>query len=213
MDVVKVKHGKKTSIDTVRFYAEEKGGKLLSLQYKNALGKLDWQCKEEHVFSTTFNHVKNRGQWCPVCGQKQGLANMRKRFSEDPSIREKISKGHLKRLNKLDRFTGHTQRDLAGRIREGVTGLIRKPSKHKGFLKYLGCSLSEYLEYLESKFLLGMTWENRGFKGWHIDHIKPLNLFNLQDIEQYKQACHYTNLQPLWAIDNQVKYDKYIKET
>ncbi|KKL15741.1 hypothetical protein LCGC14_2502560 [marine sediment metagenome] len=47
-----------------------------------------------------------------------------------------------------------------------------------------------------------MSWENYGFYGWHIDHIKPLCLFNLSDEKQFNKACHYTNLQPLWAEEN-----------
>lgn len=45
-----------------------------------------------------------------------------------------------------------------------------------------------------------MTWEN--FGEWHIDHIVPLSKFNLTDYEQLKIACHFSNLQPLWAKDN-----------
>lgn len=66
----------------------------------------------------------------------------------------------------------------------------------------LGCSLDELRNYLESKFQKDMTWKNYGKHGWHIDHIKPLSSFDLSDRSQLAQACHYTNLQPLWAIDN-----------
>jgi hypothetical protein len=47
----------------------------------------------------------------------------------------------------------------------------------------LGCTISELITYLQSKFLPGMSWENYGRKGWHIDHIRPLSSFDLTDVE------------------------------
>lgn len=69
----------------------------------------------------------------------------------------------------------------------------------------LGCSISYYKTYLESKFQEGMTWENYGVCGWHIDHIIPCTAFDLTDPEQIKKCFHYTNTQPLWAKDNAKK--------
>jgi hypothetical protein len=74
----------------------------------------------------------------------------------------------------------------------------------------LGCSIEQLKQYLESKFLLGMTWDNWTTDGWHIDHIKPLASFDLTDKKQFLEACHYTNLQPLWATDNIIKSDKIL---
>jgi hypothetical protein len=48
----------------------------------------------------------------------------------------------------------------------------------------------------------GMTWNNWARKGWHIDHIKPLSSFDLENREELLQACHHTNLQPLWWFEN-----------
>lgn len=67
----------------------------------------------------------------------------------------------------------------------------------------LGCSLDDFRAYVAGKFTKGMTWENYG--SWHLDHIKSLSKFDLRDPEQYAEACHYTNYQPLWAIDNRKK--------
>lgn len=54
-----------------------------------------------------------------------------------------------------------------------------------------------------------MSWENYG--EWHIDHIKPCSSFDLSDPKQQKECFNYTNLQPLWAIDNLKKSYKYEK--
>jgi len=53
-----------------------------------------------------------------------------------------------------------------------------------------------------------ITWENHSRAGWHIDHIKPLISFDLIEREQFLEACHYTNLQPLWAKENLRKGSK-----
>lgn len=85
--------------------------------------------------------------------------------------------------------------------------LVRKGQPSSAAFKMLGCSVEEFRSHIEGQFRDGMTWENwgRGWGGareWHLDHIKALATFNLTDPAQVAKACHYTNLQPLWASEN-----------
>jgi hypothetical protein len=64
----------------------------------------------------------------------------------------------------------------------------------------LGCSFEYFKTHIESQFTEGMSWDNYGLKGWHLDHIIPLASAKTE--EDVIQLNHYTNLQPLWAIDN-----------
>ena len=70
-------------------------------------------------------------------------------------------------------------------------------------MELIGCSTSELMIHLESKFKEGMTWENHG--EWHIDHIKAIAKFNLLNDDEQKKCFHWSNLQPLWAEENIVK--------
>ena len=76
----------------------------------------------------------------------------------------------------------------------------------------LGCSIDELKGYLESKFENGMSWENYGKGGWHIDPIKPCASFDLRSELNQKKCFHYTNLQPLWWEDNLSKGSIYESE-
>ncbi len=75
-------------------------------------------------------------------------------------------------------------------------------TEHPKKKEILGAPIELVRSHIESQFKPGMTWENHGKHGWHIDHVKPLASFNLTDKEQVRQAGHYTNLAPLWAYDN-----------
>lgn len=82
---------------------------------------------------------------------------------------------------------------------------IRTHERRGSAIRDLGCSVDELVIHIASQFKPGMTWENWGHVGssvWHLDHIKPLAAFDLTDPEQVRAACHYTNLQPLWAPEN-----------
>ena len=94
------------------------------------------------------------------------------------------------------------RRALRNRLRKAIKTGARAGSA----VQDLGCSILELRCYLENKFCSGMSWTNWG--AWHIDHIIPLSSFDLTDREQFLRACHYTNLQPLWAVDNLKKHNK-----
>lgn len=81
-----------------------------------------------------------------------------------------------------------------------------KSGKHTKTETLLGTDFCTVKEYLELKFTEGMTWENHNKQGWHIDHIIPL--CSAKNEEELKRLFHYTNLQPLWAIENLKKGSK-----
>lgn len=77
----------------------------------------------------------------------------------------------------------------------------------------IGCTVPFLKTYLENKFTNGMSWENQGRNGWHIDHIRPCTSFDLSKVEEQKKCFHYTNLQPLWESENIRKSNKILTAT
>ena len=117
------------------------------------------------------------------------------------------SNKNTRNVKRRERTRYDVQYKLSGSLRRRLRCALRGNYKSGSAVKDLGCTIDELKTYLESKFLNGMTWDNYGLRGWHIDHIKPLSSFDLSDRKQMLEACHYTNLQPLWAKDNLVKSD------
>jgi len=76
----------------------------------------------------------------------------------------------------------------------------------------VGYTVQDLIKHLEKQFTDGMSWNNYGFYGWHVDHIIPKSFFEFtssDDIE-FKYCWSLINLQPLWATDNKKKHNKII---
>lgn len=91
---------------------------------------------------------------------------------------------------------------LKRRYRSRTRKLFREKNimKVTSSMKHLGCTADEFKNYFESLFTEGMTWEMFYAGKIHIDHITPISTAKTE--EDLKKLSHYTNLQPLWAIDN-----------
>lgn len=125
--------------------------------------------------------------------------------------REKVQARHtIYRRNK--RKTDHEYR-MRENLRRRIRFMMKNFERVGNSLALLGCSMSEFRIYIESKFQEGMSWDNYGLHGWHLDHIRPCSSFNLLNPEEQKICFHYTNLQPLWAKDNLRKSDKYLNNS
>ncbi len=171
----------------------------------------DWTKNKAHLTSyssyckkCTNNRVKQYSEThkeeIKVRNKKWRLANKDKIIAD-----RQIYKPKLRLREQTDPIL-----KLKKNLRSRMGMAIKKNSKSGSAVQDLGCSIEELKVYLEAKFQPGMTWENHATNGWHIDHIKPLNSFDLSNREQFLEACHYTNLQPLWAKDN---LSKGAKET
>lgn len=99
----------------------------------------------------------------------------------------------------------------ANNVSRGIRRSIGSDKGGHHWEDVVGYTFDELKSHLEKQFVEGMTWENYGTK-WHIDHIRPMCSFNIQHIEdeEFKQCWALKNLQPLWALDNQIKNGKWI---
>ncbi len=96
-------------------------------------------------------------------------------------------------------------------LRRRLLHAVKREDKSLRTQALLGCSVVELRANLESKFKQGMTWDNYG--KWHIDHIIPCSSFDMGDVIQQQKCFHYSNLQPLWAIENLKKSAKVMEPT
>lgn len=140
--------------------------------------------------------------------KKQWLkANARKRSEV---VRRYAQRNPEKILANLRRRRLNPHQRLRDALSARLNQAIRKQSCGIKTIEMLGCSLTDFVIYLESKFEVGMSWENYGNKKgqWSVDHIIPCAIFDLTKLEHRLRCFHFSNLQPMWHIKNMRKNAK-----
>ncbi len=186
--------------------------------------KLCSKCKKEKSFDEFHKDSKSKDglqHSCKFCRKIYADENKdkksewkKKHYKENKNIYKKYREDNKEMYNeyykkyfkqrRLDdsffKFSCNVRNSIKNSFKRGKNQ-FKKDAKTETIL---GCTIEEFILYIESKFIKGMTIENHG--EWHLDHIIPLASANTK--EEIIKLNHYTNFQPLWAIDNLSKGDK-----
>ncbi len=96
-------------------------------------------------------------------------------------------------------------------VRTLVWGSLKGKKHGRHWEDLVGYTVAELRTHLESLFQPGMSWDNYGRDGWHVDHIRPVSSFTFSgaDCQEFKECWALSNLQPLWADENVRKSNKW----
>jgi hypothetical protein len=200
--------------------------------------KICSKCKEEKEVCEFYKHSKNpniyRGQ-CKKCmnefsfdynkkNSKKISEKGKQRRLENPEINKEkcrmfkknnpdyfkiwVEKNKEHRKQYINEYNSDPKNKLKNSLRSRINELLNKKYNNPRTLELVGCDYQFLIKYIENKFTDGMSWDNYGYNGWHLDHIIPVSLAKTEE-DVYK-LYHYTNLQPLWAEDNLRKSNKIL---
>lgn len=190
-------------------YHKSKDG--LEYYCKTCRGELQrkWRLKNRSAIAKynkeyNKNHQKEKAEKA----KEYGLKNRKKISAYNRKWREKNKEranNYSKKYQKEKRMKDPKQK-LNNSMSRSIRHSLDKGMKNNKHWKLLvGYSRKELVQHLEKLFQPGMTWDNYG--EWHIDHIKPVSSFT---VEQFKECWALDNLQPLWARDNLSKGAKIL---
>lgn len=163
------------------------------------------RCYQINWYKNNKENVKQKAKQAYLENREENIARVKRWKAANPEKVKVIDKNRDKQKD-AEYFKNKYKTDLNYRIkvilRNRLRCAIKNNQKAGSAIKDLGCSIEEFKTYIEAKFQPDMSWDNHGLKTWHLDHIVPLDKFDLTNPEEFKKACHYTNIQPMYATEN-----------
>jgi len=146
-------------------------------------------------YSTRSNTTKNK-------------YNVKRRITRNSEANKERSRKHDN-----DKYNNNELYKLKKILRSRLYCALKNDQKSGSAVSDLGCTIEEFKQHLESQFEDWMTWDNHGpydkdRRTWQIDHIDALANFDLSNREEFLKVVHYSNMQPLLALDNILKSNK-----
>jgi hypothetical protein len=171
--------------------------------YKDPINAEKKAISDKKYYADNLDKVKlYKAQWARE--NKEGIKIRYKKWYNEN--RDSIYKKEVEnRANNINKQLEHAMRT---RLNLALRGIGAKADRT--FI-LIGCNTDELKAMLAEKFTDGMTWDNYGLYGWHVDHIIPCYYFDLTKEEDQRKCFHYSNLQPLWATDNLKKGKMVVK--
>jgi len=158
-----------------------------------------YQAHKEKIIEYTKKYYKNN--------KKIILQRIKRRYKvkRKQIIKYNVKYRRLRRRNEI-------KIRLHDRLSKRIWDAVKENCKSAKTVKLIGCSIEKLEQHLQKQFKVGMTWDNYGFYGWHVDHILPCASFDLSKKSEQLKCFNYKNLQPLWAEENWSKNRKILEE-
>lgn len=182
--------------------------------------------KTEHYLKNRDEILKKKRQYyldkkpaIAIRKKKYYEANKEKYLDTARAWREK-NKEHLREYLKKNKpqinltsrikWRNDPKAKIARIMRTRISVALKNRKGRNHWQDLVGYKIDDLILHLESQFKDGMNWENHG--KWHIDHILPVSSFRFKsfDDSEFKECWALKNLQPLWARENHIKYNKII---
>lgn len=190
---------------------------LIKENFENGIKKCS-KCSIEKKIERFTKSTRNKDglyNQCKDCVKENNIRDKekRKKYKENWLINNETYSSEYNKKNRSKINKRKRNRLKTDHLFKMKTNLRKRTSKaFKNWFwekdgsteKLLGCDYKTAFNHLQKQFTKGMKWSNHG--EWHIDHIMPLASATTK--EELEKLCHYTNLQPLWAVDNMRKGDK-----
>lgn len=172
-------------------------------------------CVKEHKKKYNGRYKDRVSKW--YYENKETTIQRSKEWKENnPERNRELNKQSDKRrrplISKYRRERYHS--DNLFRLKDGIAKLIGNSFRKKGYSKksktneILGIDYNGFMKHIESQFIDGMSWDNRG--EWELDHIIPVSLGKGE--EEIIRLNHYSNFRPLWRKDNLLKSNNILEE-
>ncbi len=167
--------------------------------------KLYYQNNKEKMKLLILEWRKNNPEKSKAIYARYRKTEKRRLIARDWARKNRVN--GLKRF--VERYNTDPQFNLAIKFRRRVYMAVRNQftTKAKKTIELLGTTYPQFKKYVENKFTEGMSWKKVLSGEIHLDHIKPVSLFNLSDVNEQKKAFNYKNMQPMWAKDNLKKHN------
>lgn len=189
------------------------------------------KCLSLNYFGLDINSKFGRRSTCKLCRKNEPSRKQYCRIwaSENKELKSKIDREY--RIKNKDKIKEYKKTEKYKLIKSKsdkkyyqkvikvpeIKMAMRMRSMMSSYAKYkkiktfdiLGYSNIELVNHLEKKFTEGMSWDNYGRGGWHIDHIRPLASFDKEDSNWLSIAFSLDNLQPLSESENCSKGSLY----
>ncbi len=197
-------------------------GKEYNIKNKEKIkeqNKIKYQNNKEYFIDKFKEYYKTNIDKIQAYNKEYNITNKEKR-SEKNKKYYLVNKENI--INKNTEYTKNRKKvDNLFRLKSSLNTTIHNSFNRSKFSKsgktenIIGCTFTEFKEYLESKFEDWMNWENKGLYngelnfGWDIDHIIPVSSAKTE--EEVLKLNHYTNLQPLCSkMNRDIKKNKIV---